>query len=663
MRILILFLALSKLIFAQYDSTMFDLIKTTYERSFDKQIISKYLNSDIEYKTKAAILSIAQSEDTSFVSELLKLDLTKFGNEICFALAQIGECEQSINFLWNYLHSSPPKNHFPKIFFAIGKIGNENDLKKIVEFYNSFDGPIFPFEGISEAILQFQIRGIKSDDARNILETEITHQLSTKGRIKQALFALSRYKPSNLNNDQLACLLKSELVINDEVLKQFALMNVSNKINFNQIDFDKLFVSNSVLTKIQLAKILHLFEVDSPSTAINNIDNYINLLNDDNPNVALQTAISSKNIRDLLNDSLIIIVKNKIDQLLFDSTKSLSFKGELFLSRFELLGGYQEHEIFLGKGIITSKYFLQFYGRNWNNNVALKRLTDYYYFSSCFTYIIQALEEIVKIKDDIRDSIDYNRIILIALNSNISAPLISIAADGIDSIFITANSDQLKEIILNQINKHKDNPNFLEATMSLVNLAERIDIDFYSQIIEIVKTSKLYSIRKFVTEKTGEKVNGFKELVKFEEIWQNVFKYEQATIVTSKGNITIQFDSEIAPISVANFCMLAKQNFYNGIMFHRVVPGFVIQAGDPTATGWGGPGYDIISEFSDTDFDIGYVGMASAGKDTESSQFFIMQGNYPHLDSKYTLFAKVIEGMDVVYKITEEDKILNIELK
>ena len=76
------------------------------------------------------------------------------------------------------------------------------------------------------------------------------------------------------------------------------------------------------------------------------------------------------------------------------------------MSRFELLGGYQEHEIFLGKGIITSKYFLQFYGRNWNNNVALKRLTDYYYFSSCFTYIIQALEEIVKIKDDIRDSID-----------------------------------------------------------------------------------------------------------------------------------------------------------------------------------------------------------------------------------------------------------------
>jgi cyclophilin family peptidyl-prolyl cis-trans isomerase len=109
--------------------------------------------------------------------------------------------------------------------------------------------------------------------------------------------------------------------------------------------------------------------------------------------------------------------------------------------------------------------------------------------------------------------------------------------------------------------------------------------------------------------------------------------------------------------------MLAKQNFYNGIIFHRVVPGFVIQAGDPTATGWGGPGYDIISEYSDTDFGIGYIGMASAGKDTESSQFFIMHVSHPHLDSRYTIFAKVAEGMDVVYNITEDDEIISIKLK
>ncbi|MBK7629610.1 MAG: peptidylprolyl isomerase [Ignavibacteriales bacterium] len=181
-------------------------------------------------------------------------------------------------------------------------------------------------------------------------------------------------------------------------------------------------------------------------------------------------------------------------------------------------------------------------------------------------------------------------------------------------------------------------------------------------MIEKTKSSTLYSIRKFVSSKTEDKRIGYKELDKFENIWSNSFKYTQAIIKTSKGDITIQFNSELAPISVANFCMLADQKFYIGIAFHRVVPGFVIQAGDPTATGWGGPGYDIVSEFTDTDFGIGYVGMASAGKDTESSQFFIMQGSHPYLDSRYTLFAKVIEGMAVVYSITEEDLIISIEL-
>ena len=663
MRILILLFVLSKLVFAQYDSTMYDLIKTTYERSFDKDIITNYLTSDKDYKIKAAILSIAQSEDTAFVPELLSLDLNKYGNDVCFALAQFGKCNQSINFLWNYLHSSPPPNYFPKIFFAIGKIGNEYDLQRLVEFYNSFDGPVFPLEGISEAFLQSQLRGIKSDEAKSILETEITHQLSTKERIKQALFVLARYRKNSLSNEQFQSLISSDFTQNDEVLKQFILMNVNKKINLSQNLFQELFESKSALTKILLAKVLHFFEIDSSTSSKITIDYYLRLLNDSNPNVALQNAISLKNIKPLLNDTLRSYLKDQIDELLFDSTKSLNFKGELFLSKFELLGGFEEHQTLLGKGLITSKYFMQFYAKNSDNNEALKRLTEYFYYSSCHTYIIQALEELVKIKDEIRDSLDYKRIILFALNSNDNPPSISIAADGIDSIFLANNQNKLKEIISNQIDNFIDNPNFLEATMSLVNLAERINKDFYSQIIEKVRNSKLYSIRKFVSEKIGQKVNGFKELDKFEDIWQNAFKYKQATINTSKGNIVIKFDSEIAPISVANFCMLAKQNFYNRILFHRVVPSFVIQSGDPTATGWGGPGYDIVSEFSDTEFGIGYVGMASAGKDTESSQFFIMQGNYPHLDSKYTLFAKVIEGMDVVYNITDEDKIISIFLE
>ena len=373
MRVLILTLILSKLIFAQYDSTMYDLIKTTYERSFDKQIISKYLNSDIDYKIKAAILSISQSEDTSIIPELLKLDLTKYGSEICFALGQIGQCEQSINFLWEYLHSSPPPEQFPKIFFAIGKIGNDNDLKKIVEFYNSFDGPIFPHEGISDAILQFQIRGIKSDDARAILETEITHQLSSKSRIEQALFALARYRNSSLTDEQLVKLFKSEYVKDDEVVRQFVLMNVNREITINQNVLTNLFDSNSPLTKIQLAKVLHFFEVDSSNPSKDILNYYLRLLNDENPNVAFQSAISIKSIKSYLNDSLKTVVMNKIDSLLLDSTKSMSFRGELFISRYELFGGFEEHITLLDKFQVTSKYCIQFYSKNIDYKLAFEK--------------------------------------------------------------------------------------------------------------------------------------------------------------------------------------------------------------------------------------------------------------------------------------------------
>lgn len=662
MRVLILTLVLSKFIIAQYDSTMYDLIKTTYSRSFDKQIISKYLDSDKDYQTKAAILSIAESEDTSFVPGLLKLDLTKYGSEVCFALGQIGQFEQSINFLWNYLHSSSPPDQFPKIFFAIGKIGSESDLQKLVEYYNSFDGPIFPYDGISEAILQFHIRGIKSDDAKSILENEITHQLATKSRIERALFTLARYRSSSLTDEQLQKLFESEYAKDNEVFMQFALMNVNRQITIDPSVLTELLSSKSQLIKLQLAKALNFFGADSTTSYKEFIEFYANFLNDSNPNVALQTAVSIKNIKYVLNDTLKILVTNKIDSLMFDFTKPISFRGELFLSRFELFGSYGEHENMLSEFGLPIKYQIQFYAKNPNAEKAANMLFESFGRSFRTKDKIDILQKILEINDKISYSNSLRIVLMNALKS-VNAPLISLAADGVDSLFISENSKQLLEIISNQIDKYKDNPNYLEATISLVNLAEKIDKDFYMTILEKVKSSELFSIRKFYSIKTGDKQIGFKELDKFEDIWSYAFKYKQAVIRTSKGEVVIEFDSEIALISVANFCMLAKQNFYEGIAFHRVVPGFVIQAGDPTATGWGGPGYDIVSEYSDTDFGIGYVGMASAGKDTESSQFFIMQGSHPHLNSRYSLFAKVIEGMDVVYNITEEDLIISIELK
>jgi cyclophilin family peptidyl-prolyl cis-trans isomerase len=129
---------------------------------------------------------------------------------------------------------------------------------------------------------------------------------------------------------------------------------------------------------------------------------------------------------------------------------------------------------------------------------------------------------------------------------------------------------------------------------------------------------------------------------------------------TSKGNITLKLYSNKAPGTVANFIELCKKDFYDNKVFHRVVPNFVIQAGCPRGDGYGAEDYTIRSEFNDTYYDgEGYVGMASAGWHTEGTQFFITHSPAPHLDGSYTMFGKVVEGMDVVHNILVGDKILD----
>lgn len=129
---------------------------------------------------------------------------------------------------------------------------------------------------------------------------------------------------------------------------------------------------------------------------------------------------------------------------------------------------------------------------------------------------------------------------------------------------------------------------------------------------------------------------------------ENLGNKKYASVKTSRGIIKIELFPETAPFTVQNFVKLAESGFYNNTIFHRVVPNFVIQGGDPTGTGYGGPLHSIRSELSALPYGAYTVGMASSGKDTEGSQFFITHSPQPHLDSKYTLFGKVIEGFDAV---------------
>jgi len=117
---------------------------------------------------------------------------------------------------------------------------------------------------------------------------------------------------------------------------------------------------------------------------------------------------------------------------------------------------------------------------------------------------------------------------------------------------------------------------------------------------------------------------------------------------TNKGNITIALDPDM-PVTAGNFATLAQKGYYDGVIFHRVIAGFMIQGGDPTGTGCGGPGYVIKDEFTAHNRnDRGTISMANAGPNTGGSQFFINLVNNNFLDTKHPVFGKVVEGMDIV---------------
>ena len=138
-----------------------------------------------------------------------------------------------------------------------------------------------------------------------------------------------------------------------------------------------------------------------------------------------------------------------------------------------------------------------------------------------------------------------------------------------------------------------------------------------------------------------------------------------ATIETDRGNIQIELAAQYAPKTVNNFVFLAGEGFYDGVKFHRVISDFMVQGGDPTGSGRGGPGYKFEDEFTGNPLrhEAKVLSMANAGPNTNGSQFFITHAPQPHLDGSHTVFGKVIEGTDVVDAIRQGDTMIKVTIE
>jgi cyclophilin family peptidyl-prolyl cis-trans isomerase len=654
LKFIILIILFNNFLFPQYSVPHRDLIETTAKREFDKIIIGKYLSSSDSNDVVSALLSISHSEDSSFIKKITELDFNKYGKWIAFALGQIGVSEISKKFLWEKLFDN--KCDCSEYgFYALGKIGNENDLQRLNELYLSRNTQSPIFNGFEDAILQFRIRNITSEQSKKILVETIVDNTTSIERRKKALFTLARLGSDSTINSYLTEILSTS---NEDEMLQLSLMNFRVQ-KFFPADHKLLFELNLKSDAVRIEFVKALPYSENQSSILNTIK--FNLSSsDENENLKIESLkalqlkkwdealLNNYKIKNLLREIIEKSSNRIITEEAFNAYKYL-FGRDNYLSNASL------------QLRLTPKNQLQLLFENKKDSLKFDEVVKINSEAKDLKEKLSALEFILSESNIYSDDSEFTNFIFKSLRSN-NAAIISITADRIDSVFIRKNSDELKSIILSQSQRFKHDTDFIEAEISLVNLSKKISDDFYKEVLNSLTDTKIYSLRKILLQENLISESMKKEFPNLDILLDKSFQYTKAIIGTSKGNIEIKFRADLAPVTVGNFIYLAEKNFYDGIIFHRVVPGFVIQAGDPTGTGWGGPGYEIISEFSPEEFYTDAVGIASAGKDTEGSQFFIMQGYYPHLNGRYTLFAEVISGIDVVMKISEDDKIISVQL-
>lgn len=698
--LVLLFLATS--LFAQYTKNDFKLVKTTATREFDGKIIHSYLASSKPQKVIAGLLSVSQTLDTSFVSDIIKLDFKEFGEYICFALGQLGSSDASSDYLFKKLSGKefPKYNH--AILDALGKIASEDTADQVFNLISE-DKEVSQ-DGISIFIFNIFSRKVFFDKAniKQILLAEIRN--NDQDRKLEALFTIARLGGMKEAENTLVTILNSKDKINSAQVKSFALGCFTRQKYFpNNKNLINLVIKNTDWrVRTEAAKAL----VNCNYTTSSQIDNYYRLINDDNVNVARQAAISIRNIK--LNSTLLTHLNNLIEQT-FTNTKIITktvpntkakaavkskskskskskaaartkskvkvvkkvkgspksdlnpvAKGELFISYCTLNPAHIMDAIKKYDKEVEDKYAFEVL-----TNQAVPAKEAYAYISKK-TYknesnLLDLAPALLSFQNKLADNKKFNSELLDLLDSKYSS-VSSTIADGIDSSFAVKHLEEIKEIVTTQIKAHLNDPRYYETLVSLANLSERTDKAFQAEILKTLKDSKLFTIQKYVNEKSGLVLTSKKEFANLESLWKNAFLYSKAVVKTQKGDFTIKFHPEYAPISVGNFVSLTKKDFYEGVTFHRVVPNFVAQTGDSTGTGFGGPGYDINSEFSPQPFNTNYVGMASAGKDTEGSQWYVMHNIAYHLYGKYSNFGKVIDGMEVIPLINQGDKIISIKL-
>lgn len=602
-------------------------------------------NPTVRFNAVKAFASLKDSSSVDSIIKMLKDPILEVRAAAAYVLGQLGDSKAETPLIAAFTSKDTlsVNNIFNQnILEALGKCGTKSTLKNIasVATYRPTDNLLIL--GQVRAFYKFGQRGMFDEAATNTVVSYIANRAySDDVRILSAHY-LSRFKEANISNNVESVLKSFESSDNPYI--KMALANAlgrtgnnnTAKLLMSAFNFEKDYRVNS-----NIMRSMSNFEFDTVKIFV--------LENIKNPNIHIADIaaeiIGKKGIKEELYNYKSLITPDlnwKVKATLYSSIIKASpliytkFKNEVVAEILPLIeastNNYERAELIKAIGQDPYQY------------ITLANLKS-------------------KLKSDVEKSswIDALGIILSNPNfvyaykgqsSEVRTTIFSMMTEACktgDAGSVAAACSYIKNSSLFGKESIFDS-SWVEVTKNKLKLPR--DIEAYNELM---------AANAYLTDTTFKAPKPkYSHPINFNLLNQNGDSVK-LVMKTSKGNINLMLFSKRAPGSVANFIELCQKDFYDGKIFHRVVPNFVIQAGCPRGDGYGALDYTIRSEIFENYYnDEGYIGMAHAGNHTEGTQFFITHSPTPHLDGNYTIFGKVTEGMDIVHNIQIGDKIIDV---
>jgi peptidylprolyl isomerase len=643
----------------------------------------------IVIKTLYALADIADSTTIDDIAEILNSTHNEnIRSSAAFALGQI-PCGKSIGYLTKALNTESSFVVLVTVLDALGKVGNENSLSTMLNYKN--DNEII-LKAMTLSVARFALRGIRSEEGIIFLKNIInrTSDIKTNRFAAYGLFRTrSKSLLSPIHNDILN-LTKNK----DAFIRMWAFSALGNIADINDIDYVLTSLNNeeSWQVKVNILNSLPLYKKTSEAILNEKLVDAVTYKYDDaNPNV-IHTAlrVTALLFSDLAQPNQNLqTIKDRLEWF-FPPDKAVEWqdKCEAILAYGTIFKDDVKQELLLKMSETENEDLIPYIIKSFQffkDGMVYNELTDSVgkrvqrynkMHNQDFGDMVQdetlakvygAYVEVLSVLKNKVDKKNQEKIMLILSNFTASKDpsILDVCFTALnDSIYYDLRNN-IKMVLLMDY-KELVYPKNKDAMILFINEFGELQMKEAENILKENLNSPNYDICR-ASANALKKITGndytFKTKPKTDFDWEfikNLPSKRFATINTNRGKIKIEMLINFAPLTVQNFIKLAEKKFYDGTIFHRIVPNFVIQGGDPLNNGYGGPEFSIRSEFSGFNYEEGAVGMASDGKDTEGSQFFIMHSPHYHLDGKYTLFGYVAEGQDVVDHIMPYDKIIGI---